>query len=574
MDTDSNEKTYDINNYGTEDLLGILNLAGEAPVNKDKIDEKLQLLKFKLRNKANKDKIYTFLDNAAEKLKSAFDNFNKQTWQDAYNLDDSDASKVLTSQYQDNNTPGQNLIIDKESNTIGRIKQTLQDKLAIQGTVQGDKNPLQRKTIQEVINIDSFFRQILDPSGTTCTNDEFALANPQMRLYTSTNYVISLARPILNVVNISVAKVEIPYSWHVFSEDYGTNRFTMNIEGDDEQSRDIIIESGNYTTNSLWPQINLALNNLGDDIYGSSNHDWGNINYNQGTSTQGGGLYFTYSPFSNKIKIHNYTGKTIKFNWYIEDSIANQCTSSSRDTPNSLLNAARPGNKINYNFGWLLGFRTLNTTISSSQTAVAVSTLDVYGPRYFLLSLDDFNNNKPNKELISLVDNTSNNFKLPEYYKPQSMNESIYTEHNGKKYQPGFEFEPENECIDVAGPESDRGCAVNDINNDSITNLTKKQKYSVQQMIQANSTSNRKPRYTSPNTSDILLRIPVTRAPTDPNQIIAYRNENLEQTKRVYFGPIKLTKLNVRLLNDKGFEVNLNDRDWSFEIFAERLYQY
>ena len=87
-------------------------------------------------------------------------------------------------------------------------------------------------------------------------------------------------------------------------------------------------------------------------------------------------------------------------------------------------------------------------------------------------------------------------------------------------------------------------------------------------MIQANSTSNRKPRYTSPNTSDILLRIPVTRAPTDPNQIIAYRNENLEQTKRVYFGPIKLTKLNVRLLNDKGFEVNLNDRD-CFEILQK-----
>ena len=52
------------------------------------------------------------------------------------------------------------------------------------------------------------------------------------------------------------------------------------------------------------------------------------------------------------------------------------------------------------------------------------------------------------------------------------------------------------------------------------------------------------------------------------------KNDKPEETKRVYFGPVKLRKFNVRLLNDKGFEVNLNDRDWSFSLIINQLYQF
>ena len=126
----------------------------------------------------------------------------------------------------------------------------------------------------------------------------------------------------------------------------------------------------------------------------------------------------------------------------------------------------------------------------------------------------------------------------------------------------------------MAGPPSARGCAENDINIDLLSNLTLRQKYSVEQMIQANTTSNRKPRYSSPNSTDILLRIPINSAPSNPNQIISFKNEKTEETKRVYFGPVKLRKFNVKLLNDKGFEVNLNDRDWSFSLIVNQLYQF
>ena len=579
MDTFGNEKkTFDINTYETEDLLGILDLTGDAPINENKIDERIKILKYRLRNNKKKIQIFKFLDHAADKLKKQFKLFNAQTWELAYEYDESEATEVFKNQYQNKNDPTKNLIVNEQSNIIGRVKQTLQDKMALQSTVQGDKNPIQRKTIKRIVNFDSHYREILDPSGSTCATDPesryFNLANPQVRLYTSTNYTVNLNQPLLNVVDITVDNVEIPYSWQVFSEDYGTHRFYINVPG--TYTGNIFITQGNYSSGTtLIAAINSQLNS------------------NSLGGVPGGIVFFNYDNISNQVIIQTTGATKITFNWYIEDAEGSQCTAPFRESPNSLLEPPKPGNKINYNLGWLLGFRKLALEIEPSQSYNvrdpynntflvgqyrASSTVDVFGPKYLLLTLDDFNNNKPNKDLISLIDNNANNFKLPEYYKPQTMNTSVYVLGTGAnsniKYQPGHPNEDGYECVDVAGPPSARGCAENDINIDLISNLTKRQQYSISQMIQANTASNKKPRYSSPNSTDILLRIPINSAPNNPNQVISFKNENPDETKRVYFGPVKLRKFNVRLLNDKGFEVNLKDRDWSFSLIVNQLYQF
>lgn len=48
----------------------------------------------------------------------------------------------------------------------------------------------------------------------------------------------------------------------------------------------------------------------------------------------------------------------------------------------------------------------------------------------------------------------------------------------------------------------------------------------------------------------------------------------LEATDRTYFGPVNIDRMRVRLLDDKGNLVNLNDADWSFSLLVEQLYQY
>ena len=172
MDTFVNEKkTFDINTYQTEDLLGILDLTGDAPINENKIDEWIKVLKYRLRNNKKKIQIFNFLEHAANKLKKQFKSFNAQTWEFAYEHDESEASEVFKNQYQNKNDPNKNLIVNEQSNIIGRVKQTLQDKMALQSTVQGNKNPIQRKTIKRIVNFDSHYREILDPSGSTCATD-------------------------------------------------------------------------------------------------------------------------------------------------------------------------------------------------------------------------------------------------------------------------------------------------------------------------------------------------------------------------------------------------------------------
>ena len=48
----------------------------------------------------------------------------------------------------------------------------------------------------------------------------------------------------------------------------------------------------------------------------------------------------------------------------------------------------------------------------------------------------------------------------------------------------------------------------------------------------------------------------------------------IQVNERIYFGPVNIERLRIRLLNDKGHLLNLNGRDWSFTLQAELLYQY
>jgi hypothetical protein len=49
---------------------------------------------------------------------------------------------------------------------------------------------------------------------------------------------------------------------------------------------------------------------------------------------------------------------------------------------------------------------------------------------------------------------------------------------------------------------------------------------------------------------------------------------SLQDNKRVYFGPVNISRMRVRLLDDKGNNLNLNGADWSLTLLSENLYQY
>ena len=58
------------------------------------------------------------------------------------------------------------------------------------------------------------------------------------------------------------------------------------------------------------------------------------------------------------------------------------------------------GGKVDYNLGWLLGFRREEYIFEGNQTIVGESILDLIGTTYVYILLDDFNNNKPSLLLV------------------------------------------------------------------------------------------------------------------------------------------------------------------------------
>jgi hypothetical protein len=47
----------------------------------------------------------------------------------------------------------------------------------------------------------------------------------------------------------------------------------------------------------------------------------------------------------------------------------------------------------------------------------------------------------------------------------------------------------------------------------------------------------------------------------------------LQQQERLYFGPVNIRRMSIKLMNDKGDTVDLNGANWSFSFVCEQLYQ-
>jgi hypothetical protein len=47
----------------------------------------------------------------------------------------------------------------------------------------------------------------------------------------------------------------------------------------------------------------------------------------------------------------------------------------------------------------------------------------------------------------------------------------------------------------------------------------------------------------------------------------------LQNQDRIYFGPVNIHRMSIKLLNDKGEILDLNGADWSVQLICEQLYQ-
>jgi hypothetical protein len=207
-------------------------------------------------------------------------------------------------------------------------------------------NPIKKKTTRKNLNIDSRFR-------------ENYYGSP------ATNYNIVLPMNMNNVLSMQLTSVEIPTSYYCVSKQYGNNFFHINVDG--YGSALVTIPSGNYKYEGIANIINEAISHLAapfNDVYFQ-------INLSSLTNNGSGQMMVGWVVGSANI------GTNIGLNFQ-----ANINGDDDRNTP------------LPMKLGWLLGFR--NGIYENNENYVSEGVVDLYGPRYLYLVLDDHNNSVSN----------------------------------------------------------------------------------------------------------------------------------------------------------------------------------
>ena len=79
----------------------------------------------------------------------------------------------------------------------------------------------------------------------------------------------------------------------------------------------------------------------------------------------------------------------------------------------------------------------------------------------------------------------------------------------------------------------------------------------------------------SPSSTDIFAKIPIVKPQSYyTGELYIDATTTLQVNERVYFGPVSIKRLKVRLLDDAGRILNLNGMDWSFTLQVTSMYQY
>jgi hypothetical protein len=291
----------------------------------------------------------------------------------------------------------QSLIGEKDSNTLSTNAQTviMHDNLFkpnktnvinhgsdMYNQNNGAGNPIHRKSISKLLNIDSRFR-------------------PNYLLTSTTDYLIDLPYQINNVIEMTLCDLELPSTFYPISESYQNNYFwirTVDL-ADIEQFFYIVIPDGNYYFETLIKNINHIFGNLKLNLT-----IFFDLNYNNiGGVGEGTGLTKIGIITQNDISLNSVTSGIKSFDLNFNGSlIPNEKSIGPYNKPNYLRTNFSDyyytPNTLDYKqlFGWILGYREpLYTNVVEDEFGYTYykseSVLDLSGPKYLFLIIDDFN---------------------------------------------------------------------------------------------------------------------------------------------------------------------------------------
>jgi hypothetical protein len=470
---------------------------------------------------------------------------------------------------------------------------------------QDTLNPNLKNITSRFINLDSQFRQASGGSESM-----------------STNYTMDLSDPLTNVLSLRLYSIQIPYTWYTIDYIYGNTCFWVTNKGNTFK---IFIEPGNYTPTQFCSALNNAFTNpiYFAPPYTDTSEQPEGINWGRAFQYQNS----TVIPYPDIARYNSNNGKITLYldGWYDPAGIQIKTITQYSEIFNSETDAyitffditgtkscyesgtyscsssSSQGHTFDGTLGWLMGFRlplqpifttgvpsssSPNFTYSGGNTPQGV--LNLYGTKYFIVVLDDYNQNHINNGLITITE-LSKSLPLPSYYNssqpyicsPNTTNLPSLLDINAvgnlsnitPAQAASLGVNPDN-LFNSLQDKIDFGTgSVQQILPSAPRTLTQAQIYTINEIIK-NRSKTISFRGKAPTNSDTFAMIPIKYGSLTTGQLYTEVSGQFQDNKRVYFGPVDIDRLKITLLDDKGNVVDLHGADWCVTLISENLYQY
>jgi hypothetical protein len=383
---------------------------------------------------------------------------------------------------------------------------------------QDSLNPNLKNSISRFVNLDSQFRQYT--SGIDST---------------STDYTCDLSDTLKNALSISLYSYQIPISWYACDISYGYTCFWI-VDSNSNNAIPISVPSGNYSQIGFQTQLNASFQAVGfttPDVPGyviANNPVYYNSNSGIITLFLYGGTYTDPTDITNTFTITTSTSIVFyDFTGVLQCNVS--CVSNNNHYFNNTL-------------GWLMGYKLPYLSVDVSGNT-ASSVLDLNGPKYLILVLDDYNQNHVNNSLVS-ISQYSNNLKMPSYYSPDlpytcltpaQQGNNLTELVNGVVVQSLFDNQTPNaqNGLLIAGKYESDYTSTQIVLPSAPRTLTQAQIYTINSI---NSNNNNLTNYLAkaPTSSDILAILPVKTSTGVPTgSLLVEFSGSLKDSSRTYF---------------------------------------
>ena len=555
----SNTVDTNVENYTPEELFTILEL-NEEYATKEDVNNKTDTYIQQFNNDGNTD-MATFFQDIQFALNDYIDSIEnthnedevKEGANDETDYVYSSAEKQTSNWFQNqslkqNNEVQDNKITDRKQKVDVYNNPHLpmkQEQLGVNNNftvpvAQDTLNPNLENVTKRFICLDSRYRQASGQNGV------------------ATDYTLDLSDPLLNAISLRLYSFQIPVGWYnietynccFWIQFYDDNGYPIYFPGTTQNWVNISIPPGRYDSTTLVTALNTALTDQ-FIFWGTGHH-----------------IPVSYNSTNSIITMYLYGGE------YSQDlslnlTINNNTRLTFFDPNGDMKCASNCSTSLNYKntLGYLMGYTEISVPVLLNGN-LATSLLNLSGPQYLILVIDDYNQNHINNGLIGITE-YSNNLKMPSYYNP-SMPVSC-TAPTASAVQTSQVLQEDSILLTAQKLDITYKPSITVLPT-APRILTQAQIYSINQ-ITKNNENNTIYKSVAPTTTDTFAIIPI-KGNVGFGDVYTDFSGSVQDNKRTYFGPVRIDRLHIKLLDDKGNLLDLHGLDWSITLICENLYQY